>query len=229
MCYWDLEAELQYSPWIQTSRGLSCSTTAWTNSHRTSRHQCASTQCPTPFTSSTRASTASCRQGPLTASATSWAARWWGWAPRAPPPCCPDTPPWGGSAPPSPARPCTITETTTPTWAASPSPAPSAPWRVAVWAAGRRAAATGEEGGSSAPTVSLNTADWTQHPDRQHITTSLRLSLRTQQDVLPLSDAFTKKDKFNLMRKDTEMYSMLYRIYSISSIYGLNVWFDQNL
>lgn len=178
MCYWDLEAELQHSPWIQTSRGLSCSTTAWTNSPRTSRHQCASTQCPTLSTSSTRASIASCRQGPLTASATSWAAPWWGWAP--PPPCCPDTPPWGGSAPPSPTRPCTTTEITTPTWAASPSPAPSAPWRVAVWAAGRRAAVTGEEGGSSAPTVSLNTADWTQHPDHQHITTSLCLSLRTQ-------------------------------------------------
>lgn len=76
MSSWDLEAELQYSPWIQTSRGLSCSTTAWTNSPRTSRHQCASTQCPTLSTSSTQAWTANCHQGPLTASATSWAAPW---------------------------------------------------------------------------------------------------------------------------------------------------------
>jgi len=162
MCDWDLQAEEQCFPWIQTSRALFCLTTAWTNSPRISRPRCVSTRCPTLSTSSTRPWTASCRRGRLTASATSWAAPCWGWAPRAPPPCCPDTPPWGGSAPPSPARPCTITGTTTPPWAASPSLAPSAPWRVAAWTAGRRAAVTGEEGGSSAPTVSVSTAAQTR-------------------------------------------------------------------
>lgn len=158
-------------PWIQTSRDLSCSTTAWTNSRRSSRHLCASTQCPTLSTSSTRVWTASCRQGRPTASVTSWADPWLGWALQEPPPCCLDTPPWGGSAPLSPARPCTIIETTTPRWAASPSRAPTVPWRLAVWAAGQRAAVTGEEGGSSAPTVSLNAVAW------------------AHQEMLPLSDA----------------------------------------
>lgn len=165
MCYWDLQAESKNNPWIPTSRGLSCSTTAWTSSPRTSRPQCASTRCQTLSTSSTRASTASCRRGPLTGSATSSAAPWWGWAPQAPPPpCCPDTPPWAASDPPSPARPCTTTETTTPTWEDSPSREPSAPWRAAVWAAGRRAAVTGEEQGSSAPTVSQHPPTQTSHP-----------------------------------------------------------------
>lgn len=158
-------------PWIRTSRGLSCSTTVSTNSLRTSRHRCASTRCQTLSTSSTRAWTAICRQGHLTASATSWVAPWWGWAPRAPPPCCRDTLPWGGSVPPSPARPCTITETTTPRWAASPSRAASAPPRLVEWAAGLRAAVTGEEGGSSAPTVSVSSAHWAQHPAHHSITT----------------------------------------------------------
>ena len=199
-----------FSPWIQTSRGLSCSTTAWTNSPRTSKRQCVSTQCPTLSTNSTRPSTASCRQGPLTALATSWAAPWLGWAPRAPPPSCPDTPPWGGSDPLSPARLCTITETTTPTWAASPSPAPSAPWRVAVWAAGRRAAVTGEEGGSSAATVSLNSAPRpsTHHrhitdtsPTHHRLTASVSASLLVTSECVCVS---TKRDKSKLITEDTK-------------------------
>lgn len=172
MCCWDLKVEWTNNPWIPTSRGLSCSTTAWISSPRTSRPQCASTRYQTLSTSSTRASTASCRRGPLTASATSSAARWWGWARRAPPPpCCPGTPPWPASDPPSPARPSTTTESTpTPTWEGSPSREASVPWRAAVWAAGRRAAATGEQRGSSAPTVS-------QHP-QTHTSHTLRAAFR---------------------------------------------------
>lgn len=154
MFYWDLEAEFHNCPWIQTSRALSCSPTAWTNSKWTWRTQCASTQYLTPSTSSAPASTASCKLELHMGSVTSWAAPWWAWAPQAQPPCCLDTLLWEGSAHLSPVHLSTTTETTTPAWVASRNPAPSAPWRVAVWAVGRRAAATGEEWGNSAPTVS---------------------------------------------------------------------------